>query len=469
MSSQTTSREEAQVLLQLLQYDYADGVGDYGPVITEFSALLERYRQQFYEWQPLRNEHREEQLALGSRFFPMLKTAAITAAAFLLVSLLFKGTLLRAVFYITAGIALSTSAKDTSWAFKLIGVNLSLLFVSVFLETPAYDGYVFWVLLAAYVLSAFHLKAKEARRAAELSSQWRETRQRHDQAEELMEANRQRLALLTPRLREEFQSVRAQMLEDLGDALCEEDRELCSELPLLNWWDVPIAELQEVERRFTREQVQGHVAWETRWVQRSPGSEFQDAGEEYSPLSLQPETKEASRQFYDHLKRGAVVLDFISRGTSSSMESETIYYKDYKHSSLKRFGGEMAWLSLGNQIDQARQKGDITDKEYRELKDEYFWGSILVNDAINEKVEKEDVEYHQVKSHTNIWTGQLLLTGDDGPDGGLAIMDYRCQPGHLFENLDTLHNVKITRVLGDVCARNPVVMAKLHRVCRECR
>ncbi|MBQ8390395.1 MAG: hypothetical protein IJX52_05390 [Oscillibacter sp.] len=47
MSSQTTSREEAQVLLQLLQYDYADGVGDYGPGLTELSALLERYRQQF--------------------------------------------------------------------------------------------------------------------------------------------------------------------------------------------------------------------------------------------------------------------------------------------------------------------------------------------------------------------------------------------------------------------------------------
>lgn len=157
---------------------------------------------------------------------------------------------------------------------------------------------------------------------------------------------RQRLVRLAPRLREEFYTLRAQLIEELGDELTEEDRALYGELPLLSWWDVPIRDLQEAERRYALSRVRDHVAWETRWVQRQYGSEFQEAGSEYSPFLVLPETENASRQLYEDLKRracegGAVILDFISRGTSSSMETDTVTYQDYKYSSLQRFGAEM--------------------------------------------------------------------------------------------------------------------------------
>ena len=114
----------------------------------------------------------------------------------------------------------------------------------------------------------------------------------------------------------------------------------------MSWWDVPIRDLQEAERRYALSRVRDHVAWETRWVQRQYGSEFQEAGSEYSPFLVLPETENASRQLYEDLKRracegGAVILDFISRGTSSSMETDTVTYQDYKYSSLQRFGAEM--------------------------------------------------------------------------------------------------------------------------------
>ena len=92
--------ENAALMLQLLQYDYADGAGDYGPVITEFSALLARYRQAFSAWQPM---HEKGFWKKASRFLPMLKTAAMAAAAFALVTLFFPGGWAKAIFYIAAG------------------------------------------------------------------------------------------------------------------------------------------------------------------------------------------------------------------------------------------------------------------------------------------------------------------------------------------------------------------------------
>lgn len=150
------------------------------------------------------------------------------------------------------------------------------------------------------------------------------------------------------------------------------------------------------------------------------------------------------------------------------MDTETFKYEEYAHSDFSRFSQKMLWASVGYDIDNARKNGQITDEQHAYLSSAYIFASPGVYSNIDEKVEKTGTKYRQVKSFTNIWVGQMLLANDDEADG-VAVVDYRCQIPHMFKNIEALHDVKITRVCGDPLSRNPMVMAKFHKVCELCR
>lgn len=477
-NEEVLKKEAAAAYLQLLQYDYADGRGDYGPVITQFGTLLDRYHQSFVAWQPYEDEYGKEIAALGKRTLPMLKTAAVLAAVFGLICLLFKESLIiKVLFYIAAGIAMGVSVKEAGWAIGMIGINLAIAFLDALGQIGAYHVYACWVLLGMYALNALKLALNEGQQKRKLTKLQKRQLSAFRQMDDALEEARQALIRLTPRLREEYAQVRSQLAQECSDVLSErEQQELCAQLPQAFWWDVSIYDLLKAESQFMPLSARGgDIAWETRWVRRQLDTAFAQAGEEFSPLTPVYENEEVSASIYEQARKNLLdsgsgyVLDFVSKGTSSTMEERTVQYEDYKYPEFDRFNKHMLWLGLGNRIDRARESGELTQREFEDLRDQYLGASLFVSDAIDRKELKEEVTYRQVKTNTNIWTGQLLMMDDDEADRGLAIVDYRSQIPHLFENLDSLATVKVTRVLGDAVCRNPVILAKIHRVCPECR
>ena len=59
------THDEAVASLYLLQRDYTDGFGEYGPALVEFGKVLDRYRKKYFEWKPYNASNLEEQSDLN--------------------------------------------------------------------------------------------------------------------------------------------------------------------------------------------------------------------------------------------------------------------------------------------------------------------------------------------------------------------------------------------------------------------
>ncbi|MBQ7118005.1 MAG: hypothetical protein IJN88_07325 [Clostridia bacterium] len=465
--------------LKALQYDYSDCNGSHGPVIKEFTQILNRYHSNYYFWKPFNPSAVYDSAPVGKdNFQKTAKVCGVMVAIALLFNLLFDNLFVLMGFYTIAGIVYSKYTKNAMWWLSSVTLNAALFIVMLAAgkNLLAVSAVVFIVSTGAiFCLSLknhFTVKAQRER----YSVNYDEAEKRSETVAEELKRDRERMTELLPALYEEFRQVRKVLVENNGHLLSEKEREfLCSELPPLFWWQILPWDLDEAIKEIEPETQGTEVLWETRWVNRTAGMEYADAGSEYSPLNEVVGTVEEYKSAYDMQKADflqedsdAGVFDFISRGTSSYGVQEEYSYEEYEFSDFNRFGKKLLWAGVGMDIDQAHKDGSITEDQFRRLRNEYIFASGAVYDAIDSKIEKQAVKYRQVKSHINIWTGQMLLANDNLSDG-IAIIDYRCQIPHIFKNIEALRDVKITRVLGDPAFRDPVVMAKIHRECELCR
>lgn len=465
--------------LKALQYDYCDCSGNHGPVLREFTQILNRYRSNYYFWKPFNISAVSDSSPVDKDCFgKTAKVCGIMIAAALLLNLLTDNILILIAFYTAAGIVYSKYTRNAMWWLSSVTLNASLLFVMlatdksllpvsvvVFIATTA----------AVFVLSLKNHFTVEKQRKL-YSDNYNDAQKRHNDMAEEIKRDRERMLQLLPSLSEEFRQVRSVLVENNSSLLNEREKEfLCSELPAIFWWQILPWDLDKAVKDFEPKTRDRDVLWETRWVNRTEGKEYADAGSEFSPLKGMTETEEEYRSAYEAQKAELLaedsdggVFDFISRGTSSYGEAEEYSYEEYEFSDFNRFGKKLLWASVGMDIDQARKDGSITEDQFRRLRNEYVFSTGAIYDAIDSKIEKQSVRYRQIKSHVNIWTGQMLLANDNLADG-VAIIDYRSQIPHIFKNIEALRDVKITRVLGDCVYRDPVVMAKIHRECEACR
>ncbi len=461
--------------LRALQYDYSDCKGNHGPVLQKFTKILNRYQRNFYRWQPLSSEDFEEPES-GYSFVSELIFIAIVGVLFYFLCVASQNNFIAAIFYIVAGIAFSVRRDNPVWAVIIIAFNLAFMFVGAVLESNLNNipKFIFTIALVLYVLASVSKQASDAQVKSEHKSSLNKKSLYLENLDRELSADREKMNQLLPELTKEYKEKIHEIISLSGvdpDAM---DWSWCDRLPAVFWWQITPQELENFEATLLKGS-EGSVVWETRWINRERGKEFKDAGYEYSPLIEIAETSEEHKKIYDETKDeflqediGAGVFDFISRGTASSMDAETFKYEEYAHSDFSRFSQKMLWACLGNDIDKARKNGQITDEQHAYLSSAYIFASPGVYSNIDEKVEKTGTKYRQVKSFTNIWVGQMLLANDDEADG-VAVVDYRCQIPHMFKNIEVLHDVKITRVCGDPLSRNPMVMAKFHKVCELCR
>ena len=465
--------------LKSLQYDYADCSGDHGPVLREFTQILNRYRSNYYFWKPFDISAVFDSAPVGKdNFVKIAKVCGTMIAIALLLNLLTDHFLLLTAFYAVSGIVYSKYTKNAVWWLSSVTLNISLLICMLAIEKsvmPVSAVIFFVTTVVVFGLSLKnHFTVDKQRKL--YNANYDDAKKRHNDMDEELKRDREKMVQLLPSLFEEFRQVRRGLVEKNSHLLNEKERDfLCSELPLLFWWQILPWDLDKAVKDFEPASQSRDVLWETRWVNRTAGKEYADAGSEYSPLNEVTGTEEEYKKAYDIQKADflddesdAGVFDFISRGTSSRGIEEEYSYEEYEFSDFNRFGKKLLWAGVGMEIDQARKDGNITEDQFRRLRNEYVFSTGALYDAIDSKVEKQSVRYRQVKSHINIWTGQMLLANDNLADG-IAIIDYRCQIPHIFKNIEALRDVKITRVLGDPVFRDPVVMAKIHRECEQCR
>lgn len=455
--------------LRDLQCDYADCKGNHGPVISKFSQMLNRYHQNYYDWEPLTEEEKAPPKPKHSLVSEAVFVGVIIGLFFLF-NFVVDSPFWLCMFYVASGISFSAMGGNQVWG---ILVSVLVIPLSLFKLTEA-CVVVFIVALLTYVIYALIQQLSAVKGTKSHRSEIKQYEDDLRKIEKDLEADRKEMNRLLPQLFAEFREKQQEILRNSNETIDEEVLKMCSELPPLFWWQISPQQLKSFEEEYSKGETDDKVVWETRWVKRSPGKEFPDAGSEYSPLVEYKDTSEEYKQIYDEVKKeffadpSAGVFDFISRGSATEMEEEYFQYEDYAHSDFKRFSDKMLWYGLGNNIDNAKRNGEITDEQYAYLSSAYVTASAGVYSGIDEKVEKTGMKYQPVKVSTNIWVGQMLLADDDKGDG-IAIVDYRSQIPHLFKNIDALEDIRITRVCGDPVRRNPMVLAKIHKVCELCR
>ncbi len=461
--------------LRALQYDYSDCKGNHGPILKQFTDILNRYQKNYYKWEPLTSEDYETPQVKYSLISELIFIATVSIL-FVILCIAFHSAFFAVTFYIVVGIALSVRRDNPAWAVLVISLNLAFMFIGAVLEynLNIVPKIIFIGALILYLFASVSKHFSDENMKNEHKSNVKNKMLHLEKLEKELSNDRQKMNELLPLLILEFEEKLKEKIANSNEVIDETDLSWCNTLPVIFWWQISPHELKQFEESYV-DNISSDVVWETRWINRTKGKEFPDAGYEYSPLIEIAETSEEHKQIYDETKdeflqedNGAGVFDFISRGTASSMVTETFQYEEYLHSDFNRFSKKMLWASVGNDIDDARRKGKITESQHACLSTEYIFASPGVYSNIDEKVEKTGTKYRQIKSSTNIWVGQMLLANDDEADG-IAVVDYRCQIPHLFKNIEVLSDVKITRILGDPVSRNPMVMAKFHKVCEFCR
>ena len=400
----------------------------------------------------------------------------IILAVFVLLATVVKSSFLLFFFYIVAAFMFASRRDNIGWGIITAALCCAFTLVGGFLVPPELKNITFGIFLGLYALSAIPKYLAVGKHKLDHKKEIKGMEKEIAEIEKALEADLRILNSMLPSLEAEFHAKQNELIAKSNESIDREMLPLLTNLPPLYWWQITPQKL----RAFEDKQDEGYksntnVLWETRWVNRSKGKEFPDAGYEYSPLMEVSDSSAEYKQAYDEIKdvcfddyTEAGVFDFISRGVSTSTEAETFYYEDFALSDYKRAKYESKWKGLGYGMDIARQKGEISAEQYAFLTSTYAFASPGVYEKLDEKVEKEGVKYNPVKTSTNMWTGQLLLANDDKGEG-VMIIDYRSRIPHLFKNIDALADVNVTRVCGDPIHRDPMIMAKFHKVCVNCR
>ena len=103
--------------------------------------------------------------------------------------------------------------------------------------------------------------------------------------------------------------------------------------------------------------------------------------------------------------------------------------------------------------------------DYYDLCSEYDWADSGVRDSINRKT-TETYEIEKMKNYEHyVWTGQVLLIPDlEEKEGSYILIDYRCRPEYIYENLRTIMQCHITKMWNDVVGGNTFFIAKMQQI-----
>ena len=471
-----TDKDAAGSALQMLQWDYADGVGDKGPVIREFSTVLARYHKNFCQWKRHTDTsvaEKREQGVYDNHILPMLITSAVVFAVYLLLFvLLHSGIVLQIIFYVAASIALAIASENVAFGIFFGTLTGILSFVS-----GKYQTYIVAGFLVIYILYSLHERVKQSKNEKRIDNAQKKKQESYASLNNSLYSDREKLRNLLPKLRAEYADLRNRIIRENPQLFTEKEKQyLFATLPEQFWWEITPEELEAVEDSIGNSRIRNDVVWETRWVKRDARTAFRDAGEEYAPINSSYVDEDRDKESYNArrekiLDGNGYVLDFITRGTSSVMETETVEVVDYKYSDSTKSDVNFLLFLAAHKIDNDYKEGRVSEEQYAKNIGAFAATMAYADERMDEKVTNEHIEYHQVKSHTNLWAGQILLCNDEtSPSGdGLAIVDYRCQLYQVLRNIESLSDVKVTRVLGNVMERDPVVMAKIHKICELCR
>lgn len=452
-------------------YNYADGVGDDGPVLKKFTEILQRYKKNFYHWEYFDAES-ENSISYNSaaetkKEFVCKIIAAVVIAFLSVILIMFVKPewYFMLLFFIISGIVLGKLADSAAWGIIMIVVicPFSLIFnIALRANTLSVTLSMFLIITYLLVYSAVSLysfasTAKYLDKKNNTSSKKAENMKIISKE---LDDDRVKLFKLLPDLKAEFRNILNEKLSLFqGCFTNEEISALDITLPDLWWWMLSQDDLRSIERDFD---IVG-LRWKTKWFQRDADTAYQDADENYSPMYSKPDNIKLKAA-----EKGEVYfIDFISKNVQKNIATRTVTFEQDKYD---HFDLDRKEFKLDNAMSTLRTehaRGTISDVDYGSLSLAAYNCYSNISKMRKEKVTETSEEKYEMRTHTNIWSGQMLLIGEDSDD--FAIFDYRSDGRFLFKNLDSLEGINITRVYGSIKDRNPIFLAKIHKVCPNCR
>lgn len=463
--------------LNRLYRDYSEGEGDRGPVLREFSDVMQQYKEDWNKWKPFHAENIEVYVERPDKEYrKRMIFDAIIAAGILVLHFLLPGNQGWLIIAVIAGIVMGVKSKDSIWGWLIGLLSFIVFFVAAIMKWNASP--VFYVFLYAMVAlnagQAFSKMKEEEKKMAQLHQINTEKVRVKKQLEQRLDENRDKLFSLMPDLQNEYDAL-YQIFVKRNTDIDAEIRKRCQKLPDKFWWEVSPDMLFQWEKTLAngRNEDDFSRTWEIRAVERPYGEEFQYAGYEYSPLESDELTETQLNEIYQKKKavakgNSAKILDFIGVVVQSSIGEETVSYVDYQYSSIQRLSKTMEWDSIGSNIRKSYTDGELSESDYDYLVSKYQDLSPRVHSEINKQIEKQYEREKEIKTATFFWSGQAILTPDPSADGYILTC-YHCQFQHMFENLEALRKYNITRVQDNGDQSMVTFLAKIHQIYPRCR
>ncbi|MCD7893417.1 MAG: hypothetical protein LUG60_06905 [Erysipelotrichaceae bacterium] len=489
-----SGREKALIEIQQLQYDYADGYGHYGPIISELTDLLSKYKQIYIYRDPyaeliMNSEIKEKPLFDEGlkRFFMQLICLSLIYLIFCIVSL---GGFWFGLFYLCATIYfISDSIMNDRYRSLTVSlwevIPLFIVLVEAFFGVEGIYIFSFevhkiveWIIiigLLAYYLDERYREFNEDKSmdnrklfAGKITS-------------EIAEMREELLKLKEP-LYQEYDKVRNEYISKYDEYLSDNEKlNLCRDLPETFWWEIPRDAVKSITINL-----------------RSVGTEEDNAVNYVRRKSRYPLARNYSALYphMDQFKQDylSIFKECQSVGLCYEVEFESVVagkpvtytttHTENKYSSFQKTLAMGSYMGLGNDIDEAYNNGEISYSEYQELRTKYLSGGSMLDDKFNDTVTVEETETYTPHDHKSTAVGSIMLIRDP-QNNGYAVVDISGVYQHIEHIEETLHpqyiggayygnapfmpKINITRILGDPVKRDPKIVARMHFMREECR
>lgn len=118
-------KNQAVSAIENVLYNYADGVGENGVILSKFSDILNRYKKNYYDWSsddfPDNNSYEIElQENKGTLIKKMLTALVVLVVLGFILFFLELIWYVKAGFFIASGIALGIASETKGWALPMI-------------------------------------------------------------------------------------------------------------------------------------------------------------------------------------------------------------------------------------------------------------------------------------------------------------------------------------------------------------
>ncbi|MCD7845454.1 MAG: hypothetical protein LUG57_06325 [Oscillospiraceae bacterium] len=507
------SHEKAVEELYRLQYAYADCCGNQGPILKEATALTDKYNKIFRFWNVPRSASNslkdDPEGAFVTSFslglVPIVIINLLCLAFFIAACAVDLGYVLVYVLCYILMAVMGHYVKNDSLAslesrcatlFIIPGAILIIEWIfGIYNGIKIFGSLRLHAVIAGLILVysvIFAFVANKNSNSHELKDIPRFYRSEKDRDNDILRTQ-EALIKLKGALYDEFRRVRAETVNKYRQYLTREEAErLCSQLPQTYWWEVAPPDWTVKASTSSR-----YFRWEYSRA-NTQYSRFGNVnmGERYSALYPMEEPGDNSRykEAENKVRSSAgIVYDIIVESVTNREVveySSPVTVEKYKHSGLERLGGAAAYYGLGNDIDRAYNSGALSDSDYNALRTGYVFGGLSVDEKLHEKVSETTYETDSYVRYTTAhrWGGTSVFLKNPHAEG-YTLYDYRCESLQSGRKgcMETFHPayepqsdatayfphrpdwIKVTRILGDPALRDPVIVAEMHYLHRECR